>query len=73
MTSEKIDKLYNDKEVERRATKASRRACTNRMANKTRYLLQNPANAVRLLRSIEEADKGRLVEHELLDEPTDVV
>ncbi len=35
----------------------------------TFHLLQNPANAVRLLRSIEEADKGRLVEHGLLEEP----
>ncbi len=35
----------------------------------TLHLLQNPANAARLLRSIEDADKGLLVEHELLDEP----
>ena len=35
----------------------------------TLHLLQNPANAARLLRSIEEADKGQLVEHELLEEP----
>lgn len=31
----------------------------------TLHLLQNPENAVRLLRSIGEADKGQLVEHEL--------
>jgi len=35
----------------------------------TLHLLRNPANAARLLRSIEEADKGQLVEHELLEEP----
>jgi antitoxin YefM len=35
----------------------------------TLHLLQSPANAARLLRSIEEADKGQLVEHELLEEP----
>ena len=33
----------------------------------TLHLLRNPANAARLLRSIEEADKGELVEHELLE------
>jgi len=35
----------------------------------TLHLLQSPANAARLLRSIEAADKGRLVEHELLEPP----
>jgi antitoxin YefM len=35
----------------------------------TLHLLRNPANAARLLRSIGDADKGLLVEHELLDEP----
>ncbi len=35
----------------------------------TLHLLQSPANAARLLRSIEDADKGKLVEHELLEEP----
>ena len=34
----------------------------------TLHLLQSPANAARLLRSIEDADKGKLVEHELLEE-----
>ena len=33
----------------------------------TLHLLRSPANAARLLRSIEEADKGELVEHELLE------
>ena len=33
----------------------------------TLHLLRKPANAARLLRSIEEADKGELVEHELLE------
>jgi antitoxin YefM len=34
----------------------------------TLHLLKSPANADRLLRSIAEADAGRLVEHELLGE-----
>ena len=34
----------------------------------TVHLLKSPANAARLLRSIEEANKGALVEHELADE-----
>lgn len=33
----------------------------------TLHLLQNPANAERLLRSIAEADAGKLVEHELVE------
>jgi antitoxin YefM len=33
----------------------------------TLHLLRSPANAKRLLRSIAEANAGRLVEHELLD------
>jgi len=33
----------------------------------TLHLLRSPANAARLLASIEEADKGLLVEHELED------
>ena len=35
----------------------------------TLHLLRTPANAARLLRSIEEADKGELVEHDLLEVP----
>jgi antitoxin YefM len=35
----------------------------------TLHLLQSPANAARLLRSIEDADKGKLVEHEPLEKP----
>ena len=35
----------------------------------TLHLLRSPANAARLLRSIEEADKGELVEHDLLGVP----
>ena len=35
----------------------------------TLHLLKSPANAARLLRSIEEADKGQLVERDLLEEP----
>lgn len=35
----------------------------------TLHLLRSPANAARLLRSIKEADKGKLVEHEPLDAP----
>jgi antitoxin YefM len=35
----------------------------------TLHLLKSPANAARLLRSIEEADKGSLVAHDLI-EPT---
>ncbi len=31
----------------------------------TLHLLRNPANAARLLRSIEDADAGRLVEHDI--------
>ncbi len=39
----------------------------------TLHLLRNPANAARLLRSIEEADVGALSEHALVDveEPAD--
>ncbi|UPK32264.1 type II toxin-antitoxin system prevent-host-death family antitoxin [Bradyrhizobium sp. 186] len=33
----------------------------------TVHLLKSPANAARLLRSIKEADEGRLVEHELIE------
>ncbi|HEY5380290.1 MAG TPA: type II toxin-antitoxin system prevent-host-death family antitoxin [Pseudolabrys sp.] len=33
----------------------------------TLHLLRSPANAARLLASIEEADKGLLVEHDLMD------
>ena len=36
----------------------------------TLHLLRSPANATRLLRSIEEADAGELTERELI-EPTD--
>ena len=32
----------------------------------TAHLLKNPANAVRLLRSINDADRGELTEHELV-------
>jgi antitoxin YefM len=35
----------------------------------TLHLLRSPANAARLLASIEEADKGLLTEHELLEDP----
>ena len=35
----------------------------------TAHLLKSPANAVRLLRSIKEADEGKLTERELI-EPT---
>lgn len=35
----------------------------------TLHLLRSPANAARLLRSIEEADKGELIEHDLLEVP----
>ena len=35
----------------------------------TLHLLQNPANAARLLRSIEDADKGELIERELVEDP----
>ena len=35
----------------------------------TVHLLKSPANAARLLRSIKEADQGKLTEHELV-EPT---
>jgi antitoxin YefM len=37
----------------------------------TLHLLRSPANAARLLRSIDEADKGQLVERELLEDPSD--
>ncbi|HEX8663027.1 MAG TPA: type II toxin-antitoxin system prevent-host-death family antitoxin [Beijerinckiaceae bacterium] len=39
----------------------------------TLHLLRNPANAARLLRSIEEANAGAISEHDLVDveEPTD--
>jgi antitoxin YefM len=33
----------------------------------TLHLLRSPANAARLLRSIESADAGRLTEHELIE------
>lgn len=33
----------------------------------TVHLLKSPANAARLLRSIKEADEGKLVEHELIE------
>jgi antitoxin YefM len=33
----------------------------------TFHLLRSPANAVRLLRSIESADAGKLTEHELIE------
>ncbi|MBX3570189.1 MAG: type II toxin-antitoxin system prevent-host-death family antitoxin [Rhizobiaceae bacterium] len=33
----------------------------------TAYLLASPANAERLLKSIADADAGRLVEHDLID------
>lgn len=33
----------------------------------TLYLLSNPANAERLLKSIEEANAGELIEHELIE------
>ena len=33
----------------------------------TSYLLSNPANAERLLKSIEELDAGKGVEHDLID------
>lgn len=33
----------------------------------TLYLLSNPANAERLLKSIEEANSGKLEEHELIE------
>jgi antitoxin YefM len=36
----------------------------------TLHLLRTPANAARLLRSIEEADKGQFVERELLEDPS---
>jgi antitoxin YefM len=34
----------------------------------TLHLLKSPTNAVRLLRSIAQADAGELVEHELIEE-----
>jgi antitoxin YefM len=37
----------------------------------TLHLLQNPHNAARLLASIEEAERGNLVEHDLLGERAD--
>jgi antitoxin YefM len=33
----------------------------------TLHLLRSPANAVRLLRSIAEADAGKLTEHEIIE------
>lgn len=33
----------------------------------TRYLLRSPANAIRLLQSIAEAEKGSLVERDIPD------
>ena len=36
----------------------------------TVHLLQSPANAARLLRSIKEADEGKLVERELIESIT---
>ena len=33
----------------------------------TLHLLRSPANAARLLRSIEEADEGRMAEHDLIE------
>ena len=35
----------------------------------TLHLLQSPANAARLVSSIEDADKGKLIERELIEEP----
>lgn len=35
----------------------------------TLHLLRSPANAARLLRAVEGADKGELVERELMDAP----
>lgn len=37
----------------------------------TLHLLRSPANAARLLRSIEDADSGKTVERELIKEPGD--
>ncbi len=37
----------------------------------TWHLLRSPANAERLLRSIEDAEAGKLTEHELIDPPED--
>jgi len=34
----------------------------------TLHMLRSPANAARLLRSIEEADSGKLIEHSLIDD-----
>jgi antitoxin YefM len=34
----------------------------------TLHLLRSPANAARLIRSIQEADSGNLIEHELREE-----
>ncbi len=34
----------------------------------TSYLLSNPSNAVHLYASTEEADRGRVLEHDLIDE-----
>ena len=36
----------------------------------TLHLLRSPANAARLLRSIEDADAGKLVEHSLIEDGT---
>jgi antitoxin YefM len=38
----------------------------------TLHLLRSPANAAHLLQAIEDADNGRLVEHELLDAPAKI-
>ena len=35
----------------------------------TLHLLRDPANASRLMRSIDEADKGRTIEHDLIEKP----
>ena len=35
----------------------------------TLHLLRSPANAARLLRSIDEANKGQLVEREMIEKP----
>lgn len=37
----------------------------------TFHLLRSPANAARLLRSIADADAGRVVEHDLIDPDAD--
>jgi len=35
----------------------------------TVHLLKSPANAARLLRSIKDADEGKLTEHEIIEPP----